>query len=278
MNLDSLIDKVVDEMVAQPAHSHGINTPDCNWCWVCPNCRSEVVKEIVGNGANRVGAGPNLGPIHANVAKFIDHTLLKPEGTEDQITKLCNEAVQYGFASVCINPTWVRLCRDLTRNSDVLVCTVAGFPLGANITPVKAFETQKAVEEGADEVDMVINIGRMKSGDYNFVMRDIRAVVEAAGKRAEVKVIIETCYLTDEEKIKACLLVKEAGAHFVKTSTGFGKQGATLGDVALMRKVVGSELGVKAAGGIRDYEIAAQMIEAGANRLGASASVAIIGK
>lgn len=279
MNVDELIDKVVDEMVGPSTPPLGtFKTPECNWCWVCPNCRSLMVDGIVENGANRVGAGPNLGPIQKELAKYIDHTLLKPEATQDQIEKLCAEAVQYGFASVCVNPTWVRLCRELTRGSDVLVCTVAGFPLGANTPATKAYETQKAVEEGADEIDMVINIGRLKSGDYKFVEKDIRVVVEATGRKAEVKVIIETCYLTDEEKIKASLLVKQAGAHFVKTSTGFGKQGATLGDVALMRKVVGSELGVKAAGGIRDYQIAAQMIEAGATRLGASASVAIIGK
>ncbi len=279
MNVDELIDKVVDEMVGPSTPPLGtFKTPECNWCWVCPNCRSLMVDGIVENGANRVGAGPNLGPIQKELAKYIDHTLLKPEATQDQIEKLCAEAVQYGFASVCVNPTWVRLCRELTRGSDVLVCTVAGFPLGANTPATKAYETQKAVEEGADEIDMVINIGRLKSGDYKFVEKDIRVVVEATGRKAEVKVIIETCYLTDEEKIKASLLVKQGGAHFVKTSTGFGKQGATLGDVALMRKVVGSELGVKAAGGIRDYQIAAQMIEAGATRLGASASVAIIGK
>jgi len=279
MNVDELIDKVVDEMVGPSTPPLGtFKTPECNWCWVCPNCRSLMVDGIVENGANRVGAGPNLGPIQKELAKYIDHTLLKPEATQDQIEKLCAEAVQYGFASVCVNPTWVRLCRELTRGSDVLVCTVAGFPLGANTPATKAYETQKAVEEGADEIDMVINIGRLKSGDYKFVEKDIRVVVEATGRKAEVKVIIETCYLTDEEKIKASLLVKQAGAHFVKTSTGFGKQGATLGDVALMRKVVGSELGVKVAGGIRDYRIAAQMIEAGATRLGASASVAIIGK
>ena len=279
MNVDELIDKVVDEMVGPSTPPLGtFKTPECNWCWVCPNCRSLMVDGIVENGANRVGAGPNLGPIQKELAKYIDHTLLKPEATQDQIEKLCAEAVQYGFASVCVNPTWVRLCRELTRGSDVLVCTVVGFPLGANTPATKAYETQKAVEEGADEIDMVINIGRLKSGDYKFVEKDIRVVVEATGRKAEVKVIIETCYLTDEEKIKASLLVKQAGAHFVKTSTGFGKQGATLGDVALMRKVVGSELGVKVAGGIRDYRIAAQMIEAGATRLGASASVAIIGK
>ncbi len=277
--LDRLIDKVVGEMVGPTSvHDCGIRTPQCNWCWVCPDCRSQVVEEIVEHGASRVGAGPNLGPIHNDMAKLIDHTLLKPEATREQVVQLCEEAVEHGFASVCVNPTWVRQCRDIVRGSDVLVCTVAGFPLGANTTPAKAFETQKAVDDGADEIDMVVNIGMLKSGDYNFVERDIRAVVEAAGPKGEVKVIIETCYLTDAEKIKASLLVKEAGAHFVKTSTGFGKKGATLGDVALMRKIVGTKLGVKAAGGIRDQERALQMVEAGASRIGASASIAIIGK
>ena len=277
--LDLLIDKVVGEMAGPTSgHDCGIRTPQCNWCWVCPDCRSQVVEEIVGNGASRVGAGPNLGPIHNDMAKLIDHTLLKPEATREQVVQLCEEAVEHGFASVCINPTWVRQCRDIVRGTGVLVCTVIGFPLGANTTPTKSFEAQKAVDEGADEIDMVVNIGMLKSGDYNFVERDIRAVVAAAGPKGEVKVIIETCYLTDAEKIKASLLVKEAGAHFVKTSTGFGKKGATLGDVALMRKIVGTKLGVKAAGGIRDRERAVQMVEAGASRIGASASIAIIGK
>lgn len=277
--LDLLIDKVVGEMAGPTSgHDCGIRTPQCNWCWVCPDCRSQVVEEIVGNGASRVGAGPNLGPIHNDMAKLIDHTLLKPEATREQVVQLCEEAVEHGFASVCINPTWVRQCRDIVRGTGVLVCTVIGFPLGANTTPTKSFEAQKAVDEGADEIDMVVNIGMLKSGDYNFVERDIRAVVAAAGPKGEVKVIIETCYLTDAEKIKASLLVKEAGAHFVKTSTGFGKKGATLGDVALMRKIVGTKLGVKAAGGIRDRERALQMVEAGASRIGASASISIIGK
>ncbi|MFQ5602771.1 MAG: deoxyribose-phosphate aldolase [bacterium] len=216
--------------------------------------------------------------MHENLAGLIDHTLLKPEATRAQITKLCEEAVRYHFASVCVNPSWVRLCRDIVRGSRVLVCTVVGFPLGVNTTETKAFETEKAIQEGADEIDMVIHVGMLKSGEHNYVQKDIQAVVDAAGEKGEVKVIIETCYLTDEEKIKACLLSKEAGAHFVKTSTGFGKKGATLGDVALMRKIVGSEMGVKAAGGIRDYEIASQMVEAGASRIGASASIEIIGK
>lgn len=279
MDIDNLIDKVVDEMVGQQLTKvAGLKTPKCNWCWVCPDCRTQVVEEIVENGASRVGAGPDLGPIKNELAKQIDHTLLKPEATQDQIEKLCQEAVQYGFASVCVNPVWVRLCRNLVRGSGVLVCTVVGFPLGATTIETKAIETQKAIEQGADEIDMVINIGKLRSGDYDFVRKDIQAVVAAAGIRGAVKVILETCYLTDEEKIKGSLLAQQAGAAFVKTSTGFGKQGATLGDVALMRKVVGSQLGVKAAGGIRDYEKAAQMIEAGANRIGASASIAMIGQ
>lgn len=279
MNSDRLVDRVVDEIFREhPTTAASSHAPTCNWCWVCPECRTQVVEEIVENGASRVGAGPNLGPIHKELARLIDHTLLKPEAMEAQITRLCNEAVEHGFASVCLNPCWVRLSRDLVRGSGVLVCTVVGFPLGATSTEAKAFETQKAIEHGADEIDMVINIGKLKSQDYDFVERDIRAVVAAAGRRGKVKVILETCYLTDEEKIKGCLLVQKAGAAFVKTSTGFGKEGATLSDVALMRKVVGEQLGVKAAGGIRDYEDAVKMVEAGANRIGASASIKIIGQ
>lgn len=279
MNLDQLVDKVVDGMVsAATPGATPPGTPHCNWCWVCPECRTELVQEMKRNGASRIGAGPNLGPIHKELAKFIDHTLLKADATREQITKLCMEAKQYGFASVCVNPTWVRLCRDLLRDSEVLVCTVIGFPLGATTSETKAFETIKAVEHGADEIDMVINIGRLKSRDYDYVQEDIAEVVQAASPRARVKVIIETCYLSDEEKIKACLLSREAGAAYVKTSTGFGPKGATLGDVALMRKVVGEALGVKASGGIRDYESAVKMIDAGATRIGASASIAMVSK
>lgn len=277
MSLDALIDRIVDEMVG-PAEGpvRGLDAPSCNWCWVCPECRGQVVEEMVANGAARVGAGPDLGPMPRDLGRLIDHTLLKPEATREQVLKLCEEARRYTFASVCVNPTWVRLCRERLLGTDVLVCTVAGFPLGANAQETKAAETQKAAEDGASEIDMVINIGRLKSGDYDYVAEDIRGVVEAARPRARVKVILETCYLTDEEKIKGCLLAKEAGAAFVKTSTGFGKAGATLADVALMRKVVGSGMGVKAAGGIRDYRQAVEMVEAGADRIGASASVAIV--
>lgn len=271
-DLDAMIEKVVDELTQKDSD----DAPSCNWCWVCPDCRTRVVQQIVGNGASRVGAGPNLGPIHSELAALIDHTLLKPDATEEQITKLCEEAAQCGFASVCVNPCWVRLCRDLLRGSKVKVCTVIGFPLGATTCESKAFETQTAIEHGADEIDMVINIGKLKSGDYDYLERDIRAVVETTKTRGIVKVILETCLLTDEEKIKGSLLAKRAGAAFVKTSTGFSKGGATLGDVALMRKVVGSNVGVKASGGVRDRESAVKMVEAGATRLGASASVTIV--
>ncbi len=210
------------------------------------------------------------------LARLIDHTLLKPDATKDQIIKLCDEAVRYGFASVCVHPSWVRFCRERLSGCDVMVGTVVGFPLGANTSETKAFETQKAIEDGADEIDMVVNIGRLKSGEYDYVERDIQAVVEAARTRASVKVILETGYLTEDEKIKGACLAKQAGADFVKTSTGFGKAGATVADVALLREVVGGEMGVKAAGGIRDYQTAVKMIEAGANRIGTSSGIAII--
>lgn len=278
MDIDRLIDKVVGEMVpAGASRSKTIPAPSCNWCWVCPECKGAVLEEIARNGASRIAADPGIGPMPREIAKLIDHTLLKPDAGREQISRLCDEARTFGFASVCVNPCWVAYCARLLADTDVLVCTVAGFPLGANTSDTKAFETRKAVEEGADEIDMVMNIGWLKSGEYDAVAGDIRAVVRAAGRGRTVKVILETCYLNDEEKIKAALLAKEAGAHFVKTSTGFGPKGATIADVALLRRVVGPEVGVKAAGGIREYEAARKMIEAGANRIGASASVAIIG-
>lgn len=212
----------------------------------------------------------------AELAKLIDHTLLKPDATEEQIRKLCEEAKTYGFMSVCVNPHWVPLCAELLRGTDVKVCTVIGFPLGANRSEIKAVEAEDAVARGAAEVDMVINIGALKSKQYDVVRNDIRAVVDAVKPEALVKVIIETCLLTDEEKVKACELAKEAGADFVKTSTGFSTGGATVADVALMRRTVGPEMGVKASGGVRDYETALAMVRAGANRIGASAGVAIL--
>jgi len=210
-----------------------------------------------------------------SLARMIDHTLLKPEATKEQILKLCYEAKEYHFATVCVNPCWVKLCAETLQGTDVGVCSVVGFPLGANTSCLKTEESKRAVADGAAEIDMVINIGRLKSNDLAFVRNDIYRVVTAAAP-ARVKVIIEACLLTDEEKIATCVLAKDASAHFVKTSTGFSKSGATVEDVTLMRKVVGQELGVKAAGGIRDLSTALSMIKAGANRIGASASVSIV--
>lgn len=211
----------------------------------------------------------------SELARMIDHTLLKAETTTKDILRIYQEAKQFGFASVVVNPTYVTEAAVALKNSGVKVCTVVGFPLGASTTDVKVFEAQNALQNGADELDMVINVGSLKSSDFDLVMRDIKGIVDAAEEKV-VKVIIETCYLTEEEKIKACQLAQAAGAHFVKTSTGFGPGGATIEDVQLLRKVVGPNMGIKAAGGIRTYEDAIQMIRAGANRLGASASVTII--
>lgn len=213
-----------------------------------------------------------------DLAKMIDHTILKPEATKEEVKKICEEAKEYKFASVCINPSNVALAYDMLKNTEVKVCTVIGFPLGANTTEVKAFEAGDAISKGATEVDMVINIGRLKDKDYEYVRNDIKAVVEAAKNKALVKVIIETCLLTDEEKRVVCSLAKEAGANFVKTSTGFSKSGATKEDIALMRNTVGESMGVKASGGVRTYEDAVAMAEAGASRIGASASIAILSK
>lgn len=212
----------------------------------------------------------------SELARMIDHTLLKTEATEDDVRRLCQEALEYGFASVCVQPVYVSLAARLLEGSPVKVCSVAGFPFGANLTETKAFEARAAVDDGAAEIDMVINVGALKSGDHRTVVSDIEGVVKAVGRDALVKVILETGLLTDGEKVTACRLSKEAGAHFVKTSTGFIAGGATEEDVRLMRETVGSEMGVKAAGGIRDAATALRMIAAGANRLGCSASVAVI--
>ncbi|AAM24230.1 Deoxyribose-phosphate aldolase [Caldanaerobacter subterraneus subsp. tengcongensis MB4] len=213
-----------------------------------------------------------------NIAKMIDHTLLKPNATKEEIKKVCEEAREYGFASVCINPCFVDLAYEMLKDTDVKVCTVVGFPLGANTIETKVVEAVEAVKKGATEIDMVLNISMLKSGEYDYVKKEIGEVVKAVKSHGDivVKVILETCYLSDEEKIKACEISKEAGADFVKTSTGFGPGGATVEDVKLMRKVVGENFGVKASGGIRSYEDAKAMIEAGANRIGASAGVKIV--
>ena len=210
------------------------------------------------------------------LSKYIDHTLLKADATEEQIKILCKEALEYNFASVCVNSCYVDVVADMLRGSDVKTCCVVGFPLGAMSSKSKAFETKTAVEMGAEEIDMVINIGALKSGNLSLVKDDIASVVDAAGKSALVKVIIEACLLNDDEKIEACNLSLEAGAHFVKTSTGFSTGGAVEHDVALMRKTVGSKMGVKAPGGIRDLDTALSMIKAGADRIGTSSGTKII--
>ncbi|MGG1876142.1 MULTISPECIES: deoxyribose-phosphate aldolase [Paenibacillus] len=211
-----------------------------------------------------------------NIAGMIDHTLLKPDAVEADITKLAEEAKTYHFASVCVNPAWVKRCAELLAGTDVKVCTVIGFPLGATTSSVKAFETKDAIGNGATEVDMVINVGALKDGNDELVLKDIQAVVDAAEGKALVKVIIETCLLTDEEKVRACKLAVQAGADFVKTSTGFSTGGATPEDVALMRTTVGDNVGVKASGGVRSLEDLERMVQAGANRIGASSGVKIM--
>lgn len=232
---------------------------------------------VISAGAERITSTVGVIPDDKSLAGMIDHTLLKPDATADKIAQLCFEAKKYHFASVCVNPTNVKLCADLLKNTDVKVCTVIGFPLGATSTETKVFETQDALENGATEIDMVMNIGALKAGDNELVAHDIHEVVKAAhAAGALLKVIIETALLTDEEKIIACLLAKEAGADYVKTSTGFSGGGATVHDVSLMRKAVGPDLGVKASGGIHSHEEAEQMIAAGATRIGASAGIKII--
>ncbi len=230
-------------------------------------------------GADRLSSGLGASPAQPAMAGLIDHTLLKPDATADQIAQLCYEARKYGFAAVCVNPTHVTLAAQLLRGSAVAVCTVVGFPLGATPPEVKAYEAQLALDQGATEIDMVINIGALKSRDYEMVARDIRAVVRVTHAHqppALVKVIIEAALLTDEEKIAACLLSKESDADYVKTSTGFASGGATVADVALMRRAVGPEMGVKAAGGIRTREDADALVQAGATRIGASAGIKIV--
>jgi len=254
---------------------HDDTDEDCASCGACVIRRPWSVRAVEDAGACRVGAAPGVGPMEADLARMIDHTLLKPDATREDVVKLCEEAKAHHFASVCVNTTWVPLCRTLLGGSGVMVCAVVGFPLGAMAPTAKAYEAREAVRQGAQEIDMVLNIGALKSRDYETVFEDICRVVKAAGK-AGVKVILETGQLTDEEKIIACSLSKLAGAAFVKTSTGFGKGGATVEDVALMRRVVGADMGVKASGGVRTQEDALRMRQAGANRIGASASVAIV--
>ena len=275
------VDRLVQSILKEQSSSHSCCSDGTCSDGLCVIHNREGVKNIVQNGAARVTAGIGIeaaGGIETDLARMIDHTLLKPEATKDQIIQLCNEAKKHNFASVCINPCYVSLCAKLLRDTAVKVCTVIGFPLGASSTAAKAFEGEHALRDGAKELDMVINVGMLKSGEYEYVENDIFGLVTTARRYgALTKVILETGLLTDEEKVKGCLLAKRAGADFVKTSTGFSKGGATVGDIALMRKVVGTAMGVKASGGVRTREEALAMVASGADRIGASASVKIVG-
>lgn len=251
----------------------------------CERCRSwgvcgvrspEETRALAAAGASRVVATMGYCPASDGLASLIDHTLLKPDATKDEIERLCREAAQFCFASVCVNPNWVPLCREMLRGSGVKVCTVIGFPSGAHAPDVKAYEARRAVEQGAEEVDMVINIGALKSRDYALVEQDIRGVVQAGGRDTIVKVILETSLLTRDEKVMGSTLAKAAGADFVKTSTGFAGGGATVEDIQLMRETVGPEMGIKASGGVRTRDDAEAMVAAGATRIGASAGVKIV--
>ncbi len=277
-DVERLIETITHEVMLQLSHRAAPATPGCT-CrdgHCVSNC-ADRVDQVVQAGAARVSASLGARPEAEHVARLIDHTLLKPDASQAEIAQLCYEARTYHFASVCINPTHVRLAAQLLKGSDVKVCTVIGFPLGATPSAVKAYETQQAVRDGASEIDMVINIGALKSQDYQTVLEDIAAVVRMAhAGNAPVKVIIEAALLSDEEKVVASQLSRVAGADFVKTSTGFGPGGATVADVALMRRVVGPQIGVKAAGGVRDRADAEAMIAAGATRIGASAGVKIV--
>lgn len=253
--------------------------PSCDTCEKHSSCASRCsgrVQDLLVGGATRVGGGEGIKNPNRAMAKLIDHTLLKADATEEEVRKLCAEAREYNFMSVCVNPTWVKLSAHLLKGSSVKVCTVVGFPLGATDSATKVFEATEAIKNGATEVDMVINVGALKSKNYGLVEEDIRQVVAACPKGILSKVILETALLDDQEKIIACALAKSAGADFVKTSTGFSTGGATAKDIALMRLTVGPELGVKASGGVRDTKTAQELVAAGATRIGASASVAIV--
>jgi len=253
----------------------GLICPDCNER--CAERCAGKTRKVVEAGAARISAGAAIGPVEADIARLIDHTLLKPEASREDICKICHEALKYGFASVCVNPWNVSQAAEILRGSAVRVCTVAGFPLGATLPQVKVYEAEEAIKLGAQEIDMVINVGALKSHQDEAVEADIRGVVEASHRGGAIcKVILECALLSTEEKIRGSLAAKNAGADFVKTSTGFGPGGATAEDVRLMRAVVGGEIGVKAAGGVRTLEDLQKMVEAGATRIGASASVKIL--
>jgi deoxyribose-phosphate aldolase len=275
-DLEQLIEQITDVIVAR-INGDGVDQAAlCGCTSECFNRCPERMHRIVDAGAARIGLVLGQTATARDWASLIDHTLLKPEATDADIKRLCEEAARYRFASVCVNPTWVRAAACNLRGAGIPVCTVIGFPLGATLADVKAYEARRAIFDGAREVDMVINVGALKSGDDCLVEFDIRSVVEVAHEHDAIcKVIIETALLTDEEKVRACQAARQAGADFVKTSTGFSKGGATVADVALMRRTVGSELGVKASGGVKGLDDARKMVEAGATRIGASVGVKI---
>lgn len=278
-SLEHLVRVVSEEIYRSLSHAaQASSVVACPWCaQSCGgHCAAEVTR-MVEVGANRVSALAPDASIDRSIASLIDHTLLKADAAYEDIRKICDEAKRYGFASVCINPSMVSLASRLLTDSPVRVCTVVGFPLGATLAEVKAFEAEASIMKGAQEIDMVLNIGALKSKDLAAVGQDIQLVVQACHARGAIcKVIIETAYLTDEEKISACSVAKASSADFVKTSTGFGPGGASAKDVALMRSVVGDDVGVKASGGIRDWKMLQEMVRSGATRIGASASVKIL--
>ncbi len=283
-NIEKIVEVITREVLLAVAEkeqlaalSHGEHCTEECADGICVRTCFDNVGHVISAGAERITSTLGGIPQDPDIASLIDHTLLKPDATPDQIAQLCYEARKYEFASVCINPAHVKLCADLLRGTNVKVCTVIGFPLGASSPEVKTYETETALRDGATEIDMVINIGALKGQDHTLVARDIQGVVQVShAAEAIVKVIIETSLLTDEEKVTACLLAKEAGANYVKTSTGFAGGGATVEDVALMRRVIGPEMGVKASGGVKSFEDAKSMVAAGATRLGASAGVKIV--
>lgn len=275
-DIEILIEQITDAIVAR---LNGDGTDQAGMCGCTSECFNrcpERMHRVVDAGAARIGLVLGETASAKDWASLIDHTLLKPEATDEDIKRLCEEAARYRFASVCVNPTWVRVAACSLRGSGIPVCTVIGFPLGATLADVKAYEARRAIFDGATEVDMVINVGALKSGDDCLVEHDIRSVVEVAHEyEATCKVIIETALLNDDEKVRACLAAKKAGADFVKTSTGFSKSGATVADIALMRRTVGAGLGVKASGGVKGLADARKLVEAGATRIGASVGVKI---
>ena len=273
VDLERLIQIIVEEMAAAGGGRAPVR---CSCHSVLYECCPSRVAPVVEAGATRLGLHA-VGGGAGSVAGMIDHTLLKPDATKREIETLCREAKEFGFASVCVNPTWVATCARLVRGSSVAVCSVVGFPLGATTADTKQYQTRRAIFDGAREIDMVINVGALKSGDLHLVESDIRAVTSACRETNVLsKVIIETALLSDEEKVTACTLAKAAAADFVKTSTGFGPGGATAEDVALMRRIVGEDMGIKASGGVRTLEGVKAMVAAGATRIGASAGVRIV--